>query len=96
MPATASPIAVDSWMRRVRIPLGKDVGTVDLDSEVEITIRGKVKELHAAEAKGEHYKSDPGRPAEISIEIKSVTFNNKTNTFTKMARDLDKYESDYD
>lgn len=90
----SSPIAIENYARQVRVPVGKAAGTVDLDEEVEITIKGKVKSLNAAESKGEHYKNDPGRPAEITIEISSVTFNGKTNTFTKMNRDLDKMDYD--
>lgn len=93
MPNT-SAIPIDNWGRRVRVPVGKAAGTIDLDQEIEITIKGKVTSLEAAKPKGENYKGDPGHPAEITIEISSVTFNGKTNTFTKMNRDLD--EMDYD
>lgn len=89
----STPIAVDYYQRRISVPIGKSLpeGT-DLNDEVEITIKGKVKRLEAAEAKGEHYKNDPGRPAEITIEITSVTFEGKENTFTKLNRELDSVE----
>lgn len=89
----STPIAVEYYNRRINVPIGKTLpeGT-DLNDEVEIVIKGKVKRLEAAEAKGEHYKNDPGRPAEITIEITSVTFAGETNTFTKLNRELDAIE----
>jgi hypothetical protein len=88
-------IPIDSYGKKVRIPLGDLAGSVNLDEEVEVTIRGKVSSLEAARKKGEEYPGDRGRPAEITIDISEVTFNNKTNKFTKMSRDLDKMETGY-
>jgi hypothetical protein len=83
-------IALDHWGRKISVPIGKNLpeGT-DLNDEVEITVKGKVKELRAAREKDEEYKGDHGRPAEVTIEITSVTFEGKTNTFTKISREMD-------
>jgi hypothetical protein len=91
----STAIALDYYNRRVTVPIGKDLPTdVDLNDEVEVIIKGKVKRLEAAEPPGESYKGSSGRPAEMSLEITSVTLEGKTNTFTKMARNMDMAEDD--
>lgn len=93
MPSTA--IAIDRWGRRISVPIGENLPSdIDLNDEVEITIKGKVKTLTAAEPKDYNYKGDKGRPAELTIELTSVTLEGKTNTFTNMARNMDKLEYD--
>lgn len=85
----AKAIALDYYNRCIRVPIGDSLPTdTDLNDEVEIVIKGKVKELKAAEPKGSHYKEDPFHPAEIKIEITSVSFEGKTNTFTKLDREF--------
>lgn len=93
----STPIAMDYYNRQVTVPIGKDLPEdTNLNDEVEITIKGTVKRLEAARAKGEEYKTDPGRPAEITITINSVMFEGKTNTFTKLSREMDTLESEGD
>lgn len=81
-------IAISSYNREVRIPIGesKDVGAVDLDEEVTITLKGKVKRLEAATEAGKEYKTQPFRPAEIHLEITSVTMGETENLFTTLSR----------
>ena len=86
----ATAIALDYYNRKVTIPIGKELPTdVDLNDEIEVIIKGKVKRLEAGEPAGESYKGSPMRPAEMSIEITSVTLEGKTNTFTKLSRQMD-------
>lgn len=85
----STPIAVEYYQRRISVPIGKEVPEINMDDEVEIIIKGKVKRIEAAEKPGEAYKHSSGRPAEISIELTSVTFEGKTNTFTKLSREMD-------
>lgn len=90
MSDAATPIALDYYNRRVSVPIGRKLPeNIDLNEEVEIIIKGKVKRLEAAEPKGAHYKNDPGRPAEISIELTSVTIEGTTNTFTRLSKTME-------
>jgi hypothetical protein len=84
-------IPISSYNREVRIPIGKasDMGSVDLNEEVEITIKGKIKRLEAERPAGEEYKDQAFRPAEICIEISSVSLGDKESIFTTLSRKMD-------
>lgn len=72
------------------MPIGRTLpDNINLNEEVEITIRGTVKRLEAGRKKDEDYKGSPERPAEMAIQINSVTLEGTTNTFTKIARQMD-------
>lgn len=81
-------IAISSYTREVRIPVGKtsDLGTVDLNEEVTITLKGKIKKMEAETPAGKEYKTQQFRPAEVVLEISSVTMGEQENLFTTLAR----------
>lgn len=86
----AKAIALDYYNRCIRVPIGDSLpNDTDLNDEVEIVIKGRVKMLEAAVPKDAEYKGQAKRPAEMKIEITSVSFEGKTNTFTKLDREFD-------
>lgn len=90
----STPIAMDYYNRRVTVPIGNSVPEIDIEDEVEILIKGKIKTIRAPEKPNENYKGSTGSPAEVTIEITAVTFEGKTNTFTKLSRSMDVCEDD--
>ena len=88
----AKTIALNSYEKTVHIPFGKttDIGTIDLNSEVEVTIKGKIKAIRAETPAGTEYKDQKFRPATMEIDMESVTMGDKTNIFTRMTHAEDK------
>lgn len=83
-------IQLDSYARSVRIPFAanKDMDPLELDEEVEITIRGKVQSVRAEVPAGTNYKESPRQPPELEIKMTSATMNGKTNTFEAMSKKM--------
>lgn len=83
-------ITLDSYSRSVRIPFAKnkDMDPLELDEEVEITIRGKVKSVRAEVPAGTDYKEQKRQPPELEITMTSATMAGKTNTFTTLSKKM--------